>query len=31
MAAQLQETLLGPLSSLDAAVDWLDERKAALV
>jgi len=31
MAAQLQETLLGPLNSLDAAVDWLDERKAALV
>jgi hypothetical protein len=31
MAAQLQETLLGPLNSLDAAVDWLDERKVALV
>jgi hypothetical protein len=31
MAAQLQEALLGPLNSLDAAVDWLDERKAALV
>ena len=31
MAAQLQETLLGPLNSLDAAVDWLDEHKAALV
>jgi len=31
MAAQLQETLLGPLNSLDAAVDWLGERKAALV
>lgn len=31
MAAQLQETLLGPLNILDAAVDWLDERKVALV
>ena len=31
MPTRLQETLLGPLSSLDAAVDWLDERKAALV
>ena len=31
MAGQLQETLLGPLNSLDAAVDWLDERKTALV
>jgi hypothetical protein len=31
MAAQLQETLLGPLHSLDATVDWLDEHKAALV
>jgi len=31
MAAQLQETLLGSLNNLDAAVDWLDERKAALV
>jgi hypothetical protein len=31
MAAQLQETLLRPLNSLDAAVDWLDEPKAALV
>lgn len=31
MAAQLQETLLGPLNDVDAAVDWLDERKAALV
>jgi len=31
MAAQLQETLLGPLNNLDAAVDWLDEHKAALV
>jgi len=31
MAAQVQETLLGPLGRLDAAVDWLDERKAALV
>jgi len=31
MEAQLQETLLGPLNCLDAAVNWLDERKAALV
>ena len=31
LAAKLQETMLGPLSDLDAAVDWLDERKAALV
>lgn len=31
MSVQLQETLLGPLNSLDAAVDWLDERKTALV
>lgn len=31
MAAQFQETLLGSLNSLDAAVNWLDERKAALV
>ena len=31
MAAQLQERLLGPLNSLDAAVDWLDERKVELV
>ncbi len=31
MAGQLRETLLGPLNSLDAAVDWLDERQAALV
>ena len=31
MAAQLRETLLGSLNSLDAAVDWLDQRKAALV
>ena len=30
MAAQLQTTLLGSLNSLDAAVDWLDERNAAL-
>jgi len=31
MAARLQETLLGELKNLDAAVDWLDERKVALV
>jgi hypothetical protein len=31
MVAHLQETLLGPLNSLDAALDWLDEHKAALV
>jgi len=31
LAAQLRETLLGPLNSLDEAVDWLSERKAALV
>jgi len=31
LAAQLRDTLLGPLSGLDAVVDWLDERKAALV
>ena len=31
MAARLQETLLGELKSLDAAVDWLDEHKVALV
>ena len=31
MAVQLSETLLGPLNSLDAAVDWLGERRAALV
>jgi hypothetical protein len=31
MAAKLQESLLGPLNSLDGAVDWLDEHKAALV
>jgi hypothetical protein len=31
LAAKLQETLLGPLTDLDAAVDWLEERKAALV
>ena len=30
-AAQLQETLLGQLTGLEAAVDWLDERQAALV
>jgi hypothetical protein len=31
VTAQLGETLLGPLNNLNAAVDWLDERKAALV
>lgn len=31
MAAQLRETLLGPLHRLDAAVDWLDIHHAALV
>ncbi len=31
MAARLQETLLGELKNLDAAVDWLDEHKVALV
>jgi hypothetical protein len=31
MAAKLRETLIGPLSSIDAAADWLDDRKAALV
>lgn len=31
MAARLKETLLGPLNNVAAAVDWLDERKAALV
>jgi hypothetical protein len=31
LPAKLQVKVLGPLSGLDAAVDWLDERKAALV
>jgi hypothetical protein len=31
MADKLQETLLGELNTLDAAVDWLDEREVALV
>lgn len=31
MAARLQVTLLGELSGLDAAVNWLDEHEAALV
>ena len=31
MSARLRARLLGPLNRLDAAVDWLDERKAALV
>lgn len=31
MAARLRVTTLGALNDLDAAVDWLDEREAALV
>ena len=31
LQSRLQGKVLGPLSSLDAAVDWLDERNAALV
>ena len=31
MRAKIRETLLGPLNSLDAAVNWLDSRKASLV
>jgi RES domain len=31
MASRLQETLLGELNALDAAVDWLDEHQVALV
>lgn len=31
ITAHLKETPLGPLNSLDVAVDWLDDRKAALV
>ena len=31
MPARLQVKSLGPLSNLDAAVDWLDARQAALV
>ena len=31
LPARLRVKALGPLSELDAAVDWLDERKAALV
>jgi hypothetical protein len=31
LPARLPVKALGPLSGLDAAVDWLDERKAALV
>jgi hypothetical protein len=31
MPARIRAALLGPLNRLDAAVDWLDERKAALV
>lgn len=31
LAARLQETLLGELQDIDAAVEWLDEREAALV
>jgi hypothetical protein len=29
--SRLQVRVLGVLTDLDAAVDWLDERKAALV
>ena len=31
LQSKLQVKLLGSLTNLDAAVDWLDERKAALV
>jgi hypothetical protein len=31
LQAKLQVKVLGDLPSLDAAMDWLDERKAALV
>jgi len=31
LQAKLRVRALGPLTGLDAAVDWLDERKAALV
>jgi len=31
LTAKLQETFLGELQDLDAAVDWLDEQGAALV
>lgn len=31
MKAKIRETLLGPLNNLDAAVNWLDTRKASLV
>jgi hypothetical protein len=31
LQAKLRVKALGPLTALDAAVDWLDERKAALV
>lgn len=31
LSAKLRVKALGPLSNIDAAVDWLDERKAALV
>ena len=31
LQAKLKEKALGSLSNLDAAVDWLDERRAALV
>jgi len=31
LQAKLQVKALGPLNLLEAAVDWLDERKAALV
>lgn len=31
MAARLKETAQGDLENLDAAIDWLDEQKVALV
>jgi hypothetical protein len=31
LQSKLQAKALGPLSRLDAAVDWLDDRNAALV
>jgi len=31
LRSKLRVKMLGPLPSLDAAVDWLDERRAVLV
>lgn len=31
MAAKFRGTLVGPLNSVDAAVDWLDDRRAVLI